>query len=280
MGKSAPPQPEVFTVRTFYQFQKIPASRLLPLQKLLLQAGEQHSILGSILLAEEGCNATISGAAQQVESFFQVVEQEFPGIPFQDSLSESRPFQHWKVPIKKQIVAALHPERTPETNFEGQITPRQWDDIRAQVRNGEAQMIDVRNRYETRLGSFPEAIDPGTTTFKEFSRYLDREVGRTLDPDKPTAIFCTGGIRCEKARVDLEQRGFTQVLQLKGGIIGYLSSPREAGFEGECFVFDDRVALDAELRPTQKYTICKACGGPTPINGGQHDCNDGRRTPE
>ena len=280
MGKSAPPQPEVFTVRTFYQFQKLPADRLKPLQELIVSAGQEHSILGSILLAEEGCNATISGSASNVEAFFKVIEQEFPGILFQDSLSESNPFQHWKVPIKKQIVAALHPERTPETNFQGQMTPQRWDEIRAQVRNGEAQMIDVRNRYEVSLGTFPEAIDPDTTTFKEFSHYLDREVGRSLDPDKPTAIFCTGGIRCEKARVDLEQRGFTQVLQLTGGIIGYLSTPREAGFEGECFVFDDRVALDAELRPTQNYTICKACGGPAPTGGGGHDCNNGRRTPE
>lgn len=250
------------------------------MQELILKTGEEHSILGSILLAEEGCNATISGSVDNVSAFFQVIEQEFPGILYQDSLSETDPFQHWKVPIKQQIVVALHPERSPQSNFDGQMTPQRWDEIRAQVRSGEAQMIDVRNQYEVKLGTFPEAIDPGTTTFKDFSHYLDREVGRSLDPEKPTAIFCTGGIRCEKARVDLEQRGFSQVLQLKGGIIGYLSNPGEAGFEGECFVFDDRVALDRDLRPTQKYTICRACGGPAPIEGDEHDCSNGRRTPE
>jgi UPF0176 protein len=165
---------------------------------------------------------------------------------------------------------------SPAAEFQDQLDADQWDQLREQVREGKAQMLDVRNDYEVSIGTFPEARDPGTATFKEFSDFLDREVGSSLDPSLPTAIFCTGGIRCEKARLDLERRGFSQVLQLQGGILGYLKEKPEGGFQGECFVFDERVALDRHLQPTTTYHRCPGCGDPWPRDGGPHGCQEPR----
>ncbi len=266
-------------VRTFYRFVSIEPERLEALQKRLTESGKKHNILGSLLLSDEGCNATICGAPDQVEEFFSELQEIFPGLTGQDSYTQVAPFQRWKVPLKKQIVQARDPELKPSANHQGQLTPKEWDGIRDIVRQGAAQMIDVRNDYEVGIGTFPEAINPETNTFKEFSDYLDREVGSSLDPTVPTAIFCTGGIRCEKARMDLERRGFQDVRQLKGGILGYFKQSEEQGFEGECFVFDDRVAVDANLEPTQTFELCPRCGGPMPKDSREHDCNNGRRVP-
>lgn len=280
MGKPVTSQQSEYLIRTFYRFVKIPKEKLAPLRDELHLAGVELNIKGSLLLAEEGCNATISGSAPDVEAFFGEVQRHFPGMRGQDTSATVNPFQFWKVPLKRQIVQARDSDISPTKNFEGQSDPEHWDQVRTMVLAGGAQMIDVRNSYEIAIGTFPEAIDPSTNTFKEFSDYLDREVGATLDPQLPTAIFCTGGIRCEKARVDLERRGFENVVQLKGGIIGYLRDSKEAGFQGECFVFDERVAVDTELNPSESYRLCKICRGPIPIGGGTHDCNNGRRKPE
>ena len=266
-------------VRTFYQFQTLAEDAVQELHENLTRRGLELGLLGSILISTEGCNGTISGQPDKLEQFFQELREHFPGLKGQDSFCEVSPFGRWKVPIKKQIVQARDPELRPVSNHDGQVTPKQWDEVRSLVREGQAQMIDVRNRYEVGIGTFPEAIDPDTNTFKEFSNYLEQEVGKSLDPELPTAIFCTGGIRCEKARMDLERHGFDNVLQLKGGILGYFKQSEEQGFQGECFVFDDRVAVTADLEPSASYELCKVCGGPKPKDGGPHDCNNGRRVP-
>jgi UPF0176 protein len=277
MGESCRIAVKPVLVRTFYRFTKIEVDRLKPIQEHLTKLGVEFEIRGSLLLSEEGCNATISGAPEMVEQFFTRLQDIFPGLTGQDSFTDVSPFERWKVPLKKQIVQALDPTLKPVANHSDQTTPQKWNEVRNLVRQGRAQMIDVRNRYEVRIGTFPEAIDPDTNTFKEFSGFLDREVGRRLDPDLPTAIFCTGGIRCEKARVDLERRGFREVLQLKGGILSYLKESTEEGFEGECFVFDERIAVDKNLCPSRVFELCPTCGGPSPKDGGVHDCSNGRR---
>jgi len=267
----------VFVVRTFYRFTKLSGERCRQLQSRYLEAGTRLGIQGSILLAEEGCNATISAPPRPLKAFFALVREDFPGLMGQDSTAPYSPFPHFRVPVKRQIVCARDPAVSPAGNSSGQSDAAQWDELRSLVRRGEAQMIDVRNRYETAIGTFPEAIDPHTVTFKEFPDFVERERGRSLDPELPTAIFCTGGIRCEKARLDLEERGFRTVHQLKGGILHYLKESKEKGFEGECFVFDERVALDQDLEPSENYKLCPHCGGPTPVDGGPHDCGNGRR---
>lgn len=279
MSPKAPDKIRTFLVRSFYQFRSLTGNEVKTLQKEYQGLGAKLELSGTVLLAEEGCNGTIAGSVESVEAFFRVLQSEFPEIKGQDSHCQAQPFNRWKVPIKKQIVQARDAELQPSCNFDGQKSPQEWDEVRHLVRRGKAQMIDVRNTYEVEIGTFPEAIDPGTNTFKQFSDFLDQEVGISLQPELPTAIFCTGGIRCEKARMDLERRGFSQVLQLKGGILRYLKTAKEPGFEGECFVFDDRVALDSDLEPTTAYQICPRCSGPCPTDGTEHDCSKGRVRP-
>jgi UPF0176 protein len=267
---------EPILVRTFYRFSRLSPERVLSLRDQLDLLGQNQGLRGSVLLSEEGCNGTVAGPPAGVEALFAALRQDFPDLGGQDSGSAEMPFGRWKVLRKEQIVAARDLELRPEANHQGQMSAQQWDEVRALVRQGKAQMLDVRNDYEVSIGSFPEARDPGTSTFKEFSDFLDREVGTSLDPDLPTAIFCTGGIRCEKARLDLERRGFAKVLQLHGGILGYLKEKPEGGFQGECFVFDERVALDRHLQATRIYDRCPGCGDPWPRDRGEHDCRNKR----
>lgn len=263
---------EQILVRTFYRFSPVTSEQVENLQARLEETGAQQGTRGSILLSEEGCNGTIAGLPEAVEAIFAILRADFPGLTGQDSWNEGLPFARWKVLRKEQIVAARDLDLTPRHNYNDQVGAEEWDRVRARVARGEAQMLDVRNDYEVSIGTFPEARDPGTATFKEFSDFLDREVGKSLDPELPTAIFCTGGIRCEKARVDLERRGFGKILQLQGGILGYLKEKPDGGFQGECFVFDERVALDNRLRPSQTYARCPGCGDPWPRDGQPHDC--------
>lgn len=263
---------EQVLVRTFYRFTDLPEDRLPELREQYLELGKELALKGSVLLSSEGCNGTVAGSSQGVTRLFEVMGEAFPQLGGQDSHTDSLPFQRWKVQIRQQIVSARDQDLRPNCNFEGQKTPKEWDEVRRLVREGTAQMVDVRNSYEVALGTFPEAIDPGTETFKEFSDYLDLEVGKSLNPDTPTAIFCTGGIRCEKARMDLERRGFKSVWQLKGGILNYLKEKPGAGFDGECFVFDERVSVDQQLQPSQLFELCRGCGQPIEKSGKGHHC--------
>lgn len=271
MEKVVPIAGKEILVRAFYRFAPLEAARVETLRSELENLGRDQGLGGSILLSTEGCNGTIAGPPQGIEAIFALLRSEYPELKGQDSWASAIPFGRWKVLLKDQIVAARDLELSPPENYRGQLDPDAWDEACAMARRGEAQMIDVRNHYEVAIGTFPEAIDPGTATFKEFSDYLDREVGHSLDPQKPTAIFCTGGIRCEKARLDLERRGFQNVLQLHGGILGYLKAKPKGGFQGECFVFDERVALDANLEPSQIHDRCPGCGDPWP-RGESHNC--------
>ncbi len=274
MNSLVPSAHEQFLVRTFYRFARLADPRVDELRHELETIGNREGLRGSILLSQEGCNGTIAGLPAGIERLFEALRRDFPDLKGQDSTCPVLPFGRWKVLRRAQIVAARDSDLSPRGNYQGQLAPDEWDQVRAMVRQGQAQMLDVRNDYEVEIGTFPESRDPGTSTFKEFSDFLDREVGRTLDPNLPTAIFCTGGIRCEKARMDLERRGFSQILQLHGGILGYLREKPQGGFQGECFVFDERVAVDRYLQPTQIFERCPGCGDPWPKDGGQHDCGN------
>lgn len=271
MSSVVPSAEQQILVRTFYRFSPITSERVDSLRSNLEEAGLREGMRGSILLSEEGCNGTVAGRPSSVEAIFEILRADFPGLGGQDSWNDGLPFARWKVLRKEQIVAARDLELSPSGNHTDQVHAERWDEVRAMVREGRAQMLDVRNDYEVSIGTFPEARDPGTTTFKEFSDFLDREVGTTLDPEMPTAIFCTGGIRCEKARIDLERRGFSQIVQLHGGILGYLKEKPDGGFQGECFVFDERIALDHQLQPTAIYERCPECGDPWPRDQLPHE---------
>ena len=169
----------------------------LELERYYRPLGKSLDLCGALLLAPEGLNATIAGTPEAVNSFFQDLVTRFPALKASDTSSEREPFKKWKVLQRRRLVDSGCDTPPPPSNKNGQKSPREWDEILALVRKGEAQMIDVRNAYEIQLGTFPEATNPNTSTFKEFAGYLDAEVGSGLDPNLPTAIFCTGGIRCE-----------------------------------------------------------------------------------
>lgn len=269
MAEGVPSSPKRFLVRTFYLFVSLSEGQRNELRRTYQPLGEDFELSGALLLSPEGLNATIAGREESVRSFFACLRNEFPALSHQDSFSQFDPFKRWKVLHRKWLVPSPH---HPSTNFGADKSPREWDDIRRMVREQKAQMIDVRNAYEIQIGTFPEALNPETSSFKEFGEALDGRLGESLDPALPTAIFCTGGIRCEKARLLLRERGFHDVWPLKGGILNYLKEDTEDGFQGECFVFDLRVAVDRRLSPTNRYKTCPTCGGATPIDGERHKC--------
>lgn len=264
--------PKEILVRTFYCFTSLEQKLVNDLKGALKKLGSEQELSGSIILAQEGCNGTVAGKVAAIDLLFKLLNTAAPHLLSQDSWVDSHPFNRFKVVIKEQIVSARDRNLGPAGNHGDQLNAQEWDEVRELVRQGAAQMLDVRNSYEVAIGSFPEARNPNTATFKEFSDFLDKEVGETLDPELPTAIFCTGGIRCEKARIDLERRGFRKVLQLHKGILGYLKQQPAGGFAGECFVFDKRVALDSKLEPSYLFELCPSCGEPRSKSGKNHSC--------
>ena len=236
-------------VAAFYQFAALPDFRKLrePLRAVCAGLG----LKGSVLLAHEGINGTLAG---QPEAIAALVEELQCGALFSGRLDNlelkfsraaAMPFQRLKIRLKKEIVT-LGDSRTDPTRQVGvYVDPADWN---ALIAGSDTLVIDTRNAFEVAMGTFPGAVDPGIRSFGQFRDFAARH----LDPAKHRriAMFCTGGIRCEKASAYLLARGFTQVYHLKGGILRYLEGVPEAEsrWRGECFVFDDRVALGHGLR--------------------------------
>jgi UPF0176 protein len=244
-----------YTVTTFYKFTPLEASALPALQRLLEAEGERLGLLGLTLLAPEGINATISGSAAGIEEYKQFLLNQFGDMLFKDSPSDKKPFKRFKVKIKQEIVQLKRTDVLP-TGSEEHISPEAWDKA---LQEEDRVVIDVRNWYETRLGTFKKAIDPGLKHFSQFPGWIKKA---DIPKNKKISIFCTGGIRCEKAAVALKEQGYEHVQQLDGGILNYLAQKPNNSFEGQCFVFDQRVAVDQELKPSQTHAICPHCGNP------------------
>ncbi len=234
-----------WTVFAFYKFFDLPHPERLREQVRVLC--EAQGICGTVLLAEEGINGTVAGPAEGVEAFRDFWSVEIGGLEGKVSFAEEKPFGKLKVKCKTEIVTLgrpdLRPDRCPVGTY---VNPSEWNRL---LSDPEVRVIDTRNDFECRIGTFAGAENPGTTTFTEFPAF----VSRTLDPakDKKIAMFCTGGIRCEKATALLLEQGFSDVYHLKGGILNYLKEipESESLWQGECFVFDERVALDHTLQP-------------------------------
>lgn len=252
------------TVATFYQFTSL--SELPELRNRLIQFGIEGNLHGTILLAPEGINATIAGGPRQVEKLhnFLIADLGFSNLNWKQTTANSCPFRRWKVRIKREIVTlgvtGINPAQTTGTL----VNPEQWNVF---IDDPDVIVIDTRNTYEVALGTFPRARDPGTGRFSEFVAYVDREL---VDAKKrKIAMFCTGGIRCEKASSFLLSHGFEQIYQLRGGILNYLEKiPREQSrWQGECVVFDERVAVDHE-QCSGRHQWCQSCGAPIRIEQG------------
>ncbi|MEL7333602.1 MAG: rhodanese-related sulfurtransferase [Cyanobacteria bacterium J06560_2] len=246
------------TVATFYKFVALPD--YTELQAPLKQACKQQSVKGTILLAEEGINGTIAGDRQNIDAVFTYLQADprLIDIDIKKSSATEPPFAKLKVRLKKEIVTIGLPEVSPTKQVGTYVPPTEWNQI---IADPEVTVIDTRNDYEVRMGTFQGAENPETEVFNAFPDY----VKENLDPkkNKKVAMFCTGGIRCEKASSYMLSQGFEEVYHLKGGILKYLEEvPQENSlWEGECFVFDERVAIKHGLE-TGSYDICYACGNP------------------
>lgn len=234
------------------------------LRKPLLKVMIDHQIKGTLLLAKEGINGTVASDRKGTDALLTWLRSDprFANIETKESYEDEIPFYRSKVKLKKEIVTMGVENIDPKKIVGTYVKPENWD---ALITDPEVLLIDTRNDYEVNIGQFKGAINPKTETFRQFSQY----VADNLDPEKhkKVAMYCTGGIRCEKSTAYLKQQGFDEVFHLEGGILKYLEQIPEqnSSWEGECFVFDNRVAVNHKLEKGQ-YDQCYACRYPITEN--------------
>ncbi|PSB24760.1 rhodanese-related sulfurtransferase [Stenomitos frigidus] len=245
-------------VATLYKF-----VRLLDFaeqQQPLLSLCQQQGIKGTLLLAEEGINGTIAGSRAAIDAVlsFLRADPRFADLEHKESLAAVQPFARLKVRLKSEIVTIGVPDADPNVQVGTYVEANDWN---ALIADPDVTVIDTRNNYEVSIGSFQGAENPETRSFRQFPEYVRTH----LDPakQKKVALFCTGGIRCEKASAFMLAQGFENVYHLKGGILKYLEAvpTDESLWEGECFVFDQRVAVQHGLEPGT-HDMCRSCGHP------------------
>ena len=251
-----------FLVTALYHFVNIDQYRNF--QQPMLDFCQKKQIKGTLLLAQEGINGTIAGLVDAIQAFHAFIQDDpifqgaFKHLDHKESWAEENPFYRMKVKLKKEIVTLGVPGISPKKHVGQYVDPRDWNRL---ISDPETVLIDTRNDYEYDIGTFKNAINPNTKTFREFPDY----VKKNLDPrkTKKVAMFCTGGIRCEKATSYLLDEGFEEVYHLKGGILKYLEHvPQEESlWDGECFVFDQRVSVKHGLEEGI-YDQCYACRHP------------------
>lgn len=253
-----------YQIAAFYHFASIAPDSVESLAEKIEIEGETRGLRGLIILASEGINGTISGSTREVVTGYLAWISEMLGFPRLEtkwSESPSWPFHRFRVRVRDEIVTLGKPEVQPlEPKSNTHLSPGEWDRVLAEE---DVCVLDTRNWYETRIGKFAGAIDPQLNEFHEFGGWVAKA---DLPKNKKYLIYCTGGIRCEKAIVEMNNQGFDQVYQLDGGILNYLAEYPNKKFDGECFVFDHRVAVDQELKPSAIYKLCPHCGQPADQN--------------
>ncbi|GAA5445688.1 thiosulfate sulfurtransferase GlpE [Microbulbifer sp. NBRC 101763] len=247
-----------FVVCALYKF--VTLEDFESLRAPLLDVMLEHSVRGTLLLASEGINGTIAGSRAGIDTVLAHLrsDKRLAELEYKESLTGEMPFLRSKVKLKREIVTmgveGIDPLRVVGTY----VKPKDWN---ALISDPEVVLVDTRNDYEFQVGTFKDSINPKTDTFREFPRY----VKENLDPTKhkKVAMFCTGGIRCEKSTAYMKEQGFEEVYHLHGGILKYLEEvPKEESlWEGECFVFDERVTVNHDLERGQ-YDQCNACRMP------------------
>ena len=250
-------EPSLWHVTSFYRFLPLAVADLAGLQGRMKDWMTERDVMGLVIFAEEGINGTVAGSAIAIADFklFVIATLQEAEIRFKDSVSEFPPFRRISVDIRSEIVGLKRPDLKPDSPENSHLSPSEWH---AMITSSEPKLvIDTRNRYETISGKFRGAIDPGLASFSEWGEYLDKA---GLPKDQPVMIYCTGGIRCEKAILEMRARGFDEVYQLRDGILGYLEEFPQGEYEGECYVFDDRVCLGPDLLPSHNYGVCPGCG--------------------
>jgi len=245
----------MFNIFGFYKFKKL--SFLNKNKKILQSFFLKNNVRGTVIISPEGMNGTISGKPKDIIKSKNKIKTLFKNSNF-DSENNSKnkflPFHRAKVKIKNEVVP-FGVNILPKIKKDKHIDPLKWNKL---IKDKNTFILDVRKSFEHEVGTFKKAINPKVDHFREFSKYLNN-----LDKKKPVAMFCTGGIRCEKASIYLNQRGFKNVFQLKGGILNYLKrvKKKDSLWKGECFVFDNRVSLKHNLS-TGSYSMCSGCRNP------------------
>ena len=229
---------------------------------------ESLNIRGTLLLAKEGVNGTISGDNDSIMKSLDYLQKDerLVGLEYKFSYSEKPPFKRLKVKLKKEIVTLGVSNIDPIFSSGTYVKPADWNEL---INDPDVVLIDTRNNYEFEIGSFKGSINPNTETFREFPAYTKNNLEKYRD--KKIAMFCTGGISCEKSTAYLKSKGFENVFHLQGGILKYLEEVKEDDslWEGECFVFDDRVAVKHNLE-LGKYDQCHACRFPITEEDKEH----------
>ncbi|WP_018689081.1 rhodanese-related sulfurtransferase [Ahrensia kielensis] len=245
-------------VAALYHFARF--ERFADLQAPLTQICEANGIVGTLLLASEGINGTIAGTREGIDSILSYIrsQPEFAELEHKESFADKLPFYRLKVRLKKEIVAMGVPETDPTKIVGTYVEPEDWNDL---IDDPDTVVIDTRNDYEIKVGTFKNAINPETDAFREFPDWVKRN--ENLLKGKKIAMFCTGGIRCEKSTAYVKSLGYDDVFHLKGGILKYLENvpQEESTWDGECFVFDERVAVKHGLE-LGDHKLCRACRHP------------------
>jgi UPF0176 protein len=246
----------MFKVFGFYKFIKI---KSLKRNKDLLQKFlTSNNIRGTIIIAKEGLNGTISGDVKDIDKIIKKLKFLFSFKKFDnsnESKSKFQPFHKPKVKIKKEVVPMNLTLNSKDRNIKTHLDPKEWNKL---IKNKDTHIIDTRKPFEYKVGTFKKSVNPNINNFRDFPKYLNK-----LKKNKPVAMFCTGGIRCEKTSVYLKKKGFKNIYQLNGGILNYLKKIKksESLWKGECFVFDNRISLKHELK-IGTYSMCSGCRMP------------------
>ena len=245
-------------IYTFYRFKKFTSIKSIKIK--LDKSLKNKLILGTVLIANEGINGTISGTEKDLNDFISLIKQilKIKRLSIKISQNNFIPFYRLKIRIKKEIVTLGDKTINPEKITGKYIDPKKWDRI---VNNKKYIIIDTRNDYEISIGTFVNAINPKTKSFREFPKFIEN---LNIKKNQPIAMFCTGGIRCEKASSFLIKNGFKDISQLDGGILNYLEVKKNNkinSWKGECFVFDNRVAVNNKIEKGT-YEQCYGCRHP------------------
>ena len=246
-------------VTTFYKFSELHLDQLEKIEQEFFSLSEDRAIKGLIISATEGLNATLSGSDSAIRSLKDYVKSidGFSDTIFKDSRARKNPFKRFKIKRRDEIVTLKRPDVVPSDESTNHLSPKEWQQVLDSKED--VVLIDTRNTYEVEVGKFKGALDPKTDVFSDFGDFVD---SANIQKEQKVLMYCTGGIRCEKAIYEMQERGYENVFQLDGGILNYLQEFPNTSFEGECFVFDHRVAVDQELKPSAQYGLCPHCGDP------------------
>lgn len=243
-----------YVIAAFYHFFDFPDFEAH--QAPLLERLKGLGIKGSLLITSEGVNSTMAGTREAIDSFLTYLQSELIGEPivWKESYADTQPFGKVRVRLKKETISLGEPVNLSRRGH--YVEPKDWNDL---IRRNDVVILDTRNDYEVNLGTFKGAVDPKIPTFKFLPEWTRQHADQLKG--KKIATFCTGGIRCEKYTAWMMENGFDEVYHLKGGILQYFEdvSAEESLWDGECFVFDERIAVDHHLNPSQTAVLCLYC---------------------